>query len=173
MKIDRVLLSEDEIKKKCAELGELISKDFSDEEVVFVCMLRGAVIFFSDLIRNISVDCQTDFIVASSYGNDTVTSGCLDIKKDLETDITGKNVVIVEDIVDSGITLSAIKKLLISRNPKTLKICSLLNKPSRRVCTADIDYCGFDIPDEFVVGYGLDYAQHYRQLPYIAVLTED
>lgn len=173
MHIDKTLFTAEELAAKTAELGKLISEDYKDEEILMVCTLRGAIVFFADLIRQISSPCQIDFITASSYGDATISSGKLNIKKDLETNIEGKHIIIVEDIVDSGITLSALKKMLLARNPKSLKICAMLSKPSRRVCPVDIDYCGFEIPDEFVIGYGLDYAQNYRQLPYIGTLAED
>lgn len=173
MHINKIMYTADELAEKVKEIGAEISNDYKDEPILMVCTLRGSVVFFADLIRAITSPCQIDFITASSYGDSTITSGKLNIKKDLETDILGKNVIIVEDIVDSGITLSALKKHLLKKNPKSLKICSMLNKTERRICEVDIDYCGFEIPDEFAVGYGLDFAQDYRNLPYIGILSED
>lgn len=173
MHINKIMYTADELAEKVKEIGAEISNDYKDEPILMVCTLRGSVVFFADLIRAVTSPCQIDFITASSYVDSTITSGKLNIKKDLETDISGKNVIIVEDIVDSGITLSALKKHLLKKNPKSLKICSMLNKTERRICEVDIDYCGFEIPDEFVVGYGLDFAQDYRNLPYIGILSED
>lgn len=173
MKIAETLFTEEEIAARVAELGAQISKDFEGEKLLMICTLRGGVVFFADLIRKITVPCQLDFITASSYGNETISSGKLNIKKDLETDISGLNVILVEDIVDTGITISALVKNLKARNPKCLKVCSIFNKPSRRICEVQVDYCGFSIPDKFVIGYGLDCAQEYRELPYLAALSED
>lgn len=168
--LSRVLYSEEEIQQKVAELGSLISKDYQDREIFAVCLLKGSIIFLSDLIRHISVPVQIDVMRASSYGESTESSGSVKILQDLDTDISGKDVLIIEDIVDTGRTLRKTFDLLAFRNPKSLKICSFLDKPSRRIESISIDYTGFTIPDHFVVGYGLDYAEHYRQLPYIGIL---
>lgn len=168
--LSRVLYSEEDIQQKVAELGSLISKDYQDREIFAVCLLKGSIIFLSDLIRHISVPVQIDVMRASSYGESTESSGSVKILQDLDTDISGKDVLIIEDIVDTGRTLRKTFDLLAFRNPKSLKICSFLDKPSRRIESISIDYTGFTIPDHFVVGYGLDYAEHYRQLPYIGIL---
>jgi len=168
--LSRVLYSQEDIQQKVAELGSLISKDYQDREIFAVCLLKGSIIFLSDLIRHISVPVQIDVMRASSYGESTESSGSVKILQDLDTDISGKDVLIIEDIVDTGRTLRKTFDLLAFRNPKSLKICSFLDKPSRRIESISIDYTGFTIPDHFVVGYGLDYAEHYRQLPYIGIL---
>lgn len=173
MKIDKTLFTEQQIADRVKELGSQITKDYEGKKLLMICTLRGSVIFFADLVREIKVPCQFDFVTASSYGNDTISSGKLNIKKDIETNIEGLDVILVEDIVDTGITISALVKNLKARNPKSLRVCSIFNKPSRRICEVQVDYCGFDIPDEFVVGYGLDFAQDYRELPYLATLSED
>lgn len=173
MKLDKTLFTEKEIAAKVAELGKQITDDYASKKLLMICTLRGSVVFFADLIRQIKVPCQLDFITASSYSNETISTGKLNIKKDLETDIEGLDVILVEDIVDTGITISALVSNLKSRNPNSLKVCSIFNKPSRRICEVQVDYCGFNIPDEFVVGYGLDFAQDYRELPYLATLAED
>ena len=169
----KVLYTEEQIRRRVRELGEMISRDFEDEEVVLVVILKGAVVFFADLMREIKLPVAIDFMAISSYGSATKTSGVVRILKDLDKDITDKNVIIVEDIVDSGMSLSFLKENLRSRGAKTLKICVLLDKPERRRCPIEVDYCGFQIPDEFVVGYGLDYAEHYREIPLIGVLKPE
>ena len=168
--IERILIPEDKLLKRVEELGKEISRDFEGEEVLLVGLLKGSVIFLSDLARKITVPCLLDFMSVTSYGNDIESSGEVRFLKDLDSDIHGKNVVIVEDIIDTGLTLREVLKVLKARNPKTLKVCTLLNKVSRRLVNIDVDYNGFDIPDEFVIGYGLDYAQRYRNLNYIGVL---
>ena len=166
----RVLFTPEQIKSRVKELGQQISRDFAGEEVVLVGILRGAVIFFADLAREISLPVRMDFMAISSYGSATKTSGVVRILKDLDKDITGRNVIIVEDIVDSGMSLAFLKENLISRGAKALRVCVLLDKPERRRCPIDVDYRGFEVPDEFVVGYGMDYAERYRELPLIGVL---
>lgn len=173
MKLDKILLTEDQIAAKVSELGEKITHDYAGKKLLMICTLRGSVLFFADLIRHIKVPCQLDFISASSYGNETISTGKLNIKKDIETNIENLDVILVEDIVDTGITISALYENLKKRNPASLKVCAVFNKPSRRVCDVRVDYFGFEIPDEFVVGYGLDFAQDYRELPYLATLTQD
>lgn len=165
-----VLISEDKINARIAELAEQISKDFEGETVKLICILKGSVIFTCELAKRLTVPVLFDFMQVSSYGSGTTSSGMLKVKKDLDEDIAGDNVVIIEDIVDSGNTLSRLVPMLKARNPKTLKVCTLLDKPDRRTADVDVDYNGFIIPDEFVVGYGLDYDQKYRNLPYIGVL---
>ena len=170
--IAKVLLSEAQIQQRVRELGEELSRDYAccDGEVVLICILKGAVVFFSDLARAMNMHMQMEFMGISSYGNEQKTSGIVRITKDIDTSITGQHVIIAEDIMDSGLTLSHLTKLLSSRNPASLKICCLLDKPSRRECDISPDYCGFIIPNEFVVGYGLDYLGFYRNLPYVGVL---
>ncbi len=168
--IEKVLISKEDIEKKVKSLAEMIDNDFKGESITLVGLLKGSVIFMSDLAREIKTPCRMDFMSVSSYGNDTESSGEVRFLKDLDEDINGKNIVIVEDIIDTGYTLREVLKVLNARHPKTLKLCTLLNKKDRRLVDIQIDYNGFDIPDEFVIGYGLDYAQRYRNLSYIGVL---
>ena len=161
------LLSEEEVDKRIADLGAQISKDYEGKSVHLICVLKGGAPFMCELAKRITVPVSMDFMSVSSYGAGTESSGKVKIKKDLEESIEGENVIIIEDIIDSGNTLSKLTKLLRERNPKTLTICTLLDKPERRVVDVKVDYVGFEIPDEFVVGYGLDYDQQYRNLPYI------
>lgn len=168
-----IIFSEEEIATRVEQLAEEISNHYkceNAEEVVVIGILRGAVVFLSDLIRCMDLPVVLDFMAVSSYGNNTTSSGAVHILKDITEDINGKHVLIVEDIIDTGNTMESLKSILWARNPKTLSICTLLNKPSRRVAKVNIDFCGFEIPDEFIVGYGLDYASHFRELPYIAIL---
>lgn len=170
--LDRILLTKDEIAAKIRELGQQITKDYQGKKPVLVCILKGASVFFADLIREIDLPLTLDFMAISSYGSATKTSGVVRILKDLDNDILGKDVIIVEDIVDSGITLSYLKKILMQRGAGSLKIAALLDKPARRkVKDLRVDYMCFDIPDAFVVGYGLDYDQTYRNLPDIGILS--
>ena len=171
--IKEILISEEEIKKKIKELGKQIEKDYKDKDLLVVCVLKGAVLFLSDLIREINLPLNIDFMAVSSYGNSTKSSGVVRIIKDLEKDIQGKDLLIVEDIVDSGLTLSYLIENLKSREPRSVKLCTLLDKPERRKVDVLIDYTGFVIPDEFVVGYGLDFAEIYRNLPYVCVLKPE
>lgn len=166
------LISEAELKDKIKELGHQISKDYQDNEVRVICVLKGGVMFMVDLAKEITSPVSLDFLAVSSYGNETSSSGIVKIIKDLDESIEGKDVIIVEDIIDSGRTLSYLVQILKDRKPKSLKICTLLDKPDRRVVEVDVDYIGFTIPDQFVIGYGLDYMQLYRNLPYIAVVEE-
>ena len=166
----RGMFSEEEVDARIAELGAQISKDFAGEEILAVGILRGGAFFCTELTKRITVPVVMDFIEASSYGQGTVSSGKVKITKDLIEDIEGKNVIVIEDIIDTGRTLSLLLEMLRSRKPKCLKLCTLLNKPERRVVEVNVDYNGFHIPDQFVVGYGMDYAQHYRNLPYIGIL---
>ncbi len=169
--ISHVLLTEEEIQRRVKELGAQLSRDYADsDEVMLICILRGAVMFFADLARAMSVPVQMDFMGISSYGNENKTSGIVRITKDIDTSITDRDVVIAEDIMDSGLTLAHLTKLLSSRNPKSLRTCCLLDKPERRECDITPDYFGFVIPNEFVVGYGLDYVGIYRNLPFVGVL---
>ena len=171
--LDRILVTSDEIHEKVRELGRKIGEDYKGKSPVMICILKGACIFFSDLIREIPLPLTTDFMAISSYGSATKTSGVVRILKDLDKDILGKDVIIVEDIVDTGITLNYLMKILIQRGAASLRIAALLDKTARRkVPDLKVDYCCFDIPDAFVVGYGLDYDQKYRNLPDIGVLSE-
>ncbi len=166
------LFDEDEIRAAVKRLASAISADYEDEEVVLVSVLKGSFMFTSDLVREMRGPVVVDFIRASSYGSDTTTSGTVTLTKDLETDIAGKNVVIVEDIIDSGLTLRSIRDMLLARNPRSLKICALVDKRARRQVEIEGDYVGFSIEDGFIVGYGIDYAERYRNLPAIFVVQE-
>ncbi|MBQ8185230.1 MAG: hypoxanthine phosphoribosyltransferase [Lachnospiraceae bacterium] len=166
----RIMIPEDEVDAKIEELGRKISEDFAGESVHLICILKGSVFFTCELAKRITVPVTIDFMQVSSYGAETKSSGVVRLSKDLDEPLNDKNVIIVEDIIDSGRTLSHLVKLLGQRDPKTLTLCTLLDKPSRRVVEVDVKYTGFQIPDEFVVGYGLDYAQRYRNLPYIGVI---
>lgn len=168
----RVLLSEEEVDKRIKDIGEQISRDYDGEEVHVICVLKGGVFFMCELAKRITVPLSMDFMSVSSYGNEKQSSGVVKIVKDLDDPLDGKNVIIVEDIIDSGRTLSYLIEILKKRNPKSLKLCTLLDKPERRVTDVKVDYVGFNIPDEFVVGYGLDYMQKYRNLPFIGVVEE-
>ncbi|NLL71940.1 MAG: hypoxanthine phosphoribosyltransferase [Clostridiales bacterium] len=171
--VETILFDQDVLAKRIEEMGKEISKDYAGEEVVLVGILKGASVFMSDLIRQISLPAYIDYMVVSSYGNSAETSGVVRIIKDLEDNIEGKNIIIVEDIIDTGLTLAYLSKNLLSRNPKSLKICTLLDKPVRREKEINVDYKGFDVPDEFIVGYGIDYAEKYRNLPFIGILKRE
>lgn len=164
----RVMISEQDVDKRIEELGKQISEDYAGKEVHLICVLKGSVFFVCELAKRISVPVTMDFMSVSSYGDGTSSSGVVRIAKDLDEALEGKDVIVVEDIIDSGRTLSYLLEILAKRGPKSMKLCTLLDKPERRV--VDVDYVGFNIPDEFVVGYGLDYAQKYRNLPYIGVV---
>ncbi len=165
-----ILLSEEEVDKRINEIGKQISKDYAGKEIHLICVLKGGVFFMCELAKRIDAPVSMDFMAISSYGADTKSSGIIKIIKDLDESIKGKDVLVVEDIVDSGRTLSYLLEMLKDRKPNSLKLCTLLDKPDRRVVDVHVDYTGFQIPDEFVVGYGLDYAQKYRNLPYIGVV---
>ncbi len=169
--IEKVLVAKEQIAVRVKELGEQISKDYYGETLTLVCTLRGASIFFADLAREIDLDIELDFISASSYGAGTKSSGEVKMIKDLSAPIKGKNVIIVEDIIDTGITLNFLTKLLLTREPKSLKVCALLDKKERREVDFEGDYIGFEIPNEFVVGYGLDYNEKMRNLKDVCVLS--
>lgn len=172
--IDHVLVSEDELKAKVAELGAQISRDYDGKDLLLVSILKGSVVFMADLMRAVKTPCAIDFMVVSSYGGaNTSSTGLVKIIKDLDADLTGKDVLIVEDILDTGITLSKLVPVLKMRNPNSVKICTILSKPSRRKAEIEPDYCGFEVPDEFVVGYGLDYDEKYRNLSYVGVLKPE
>lgn len=166
-----VLISESAIKKRIQELADDISKDYAGKEVVLICVLKGAVMFMVDLSKELKIPVAFDFMDVSSYNGGTKSSGIVKIVKDLNESIEGKNVLLVEDIIDSGRTLSYLVKVLKERKPASLKICTLLDKPERRIADVEVSYIGFNIPDEFAVGYGLDYNEKYRNLPYIGKLN--
>lgn len=168
-----VMISEEDVDRRIQEIGEQISKDYEGKEVHLICVLRGGSFFMCELSKRISVPVTLDFMQVSSYGSETRSSGVVKIVKDLDDVIKDKNVIVIEDVVDSGRTLSYLLEMLKKREPKSLRLCTLLDKPSRRVVDVNVDYTGFEIPDEFVVGYGLDYAQKYRNLPYIGIVHLD
>ena len=165
-----MLVTSEEIQEKVRELAERITGDYRGEDLLLVGILRGAVVFLSDLMRHLELTCEIDFMDVSSYGAETATSGVVRILKDLEEDITGRHVLIVEDIIDTGLTLSYLTRILGARKPASLEICTLLSKPSRRQANIDVKYLGFEVPDEFVVGYGIDFAGRYRNLRDIRAL---
>lgn len=167
------LISEEVVNEKIKELGAKISKDYEGKEIHLVCVLRGGSFFMCELAKRITIPVTLDFMSVSSYGGDTKSSGVVKIVKDLDDAIEGKEVLVVEDIIDSGRTLSYLMEMLRDRHPASLHLCTLLDKPDRRVVSVNVDYTGFSIPDEFVVGYGLDYDQRYRNLPYIGVVKFD
>jgi len=169
--IKQILLSEEQIRERVAQLGAEISADYQGKDLVLIGILKGAICFFSDLIRQVKIPINVDFMAVSSYGNASQSSGVVKILKDLDIPIEGRHVLIVEDIVDTGLTLNYLKTNLLSRNPASLKVVALLDKPERRIVDIQADYLGFTIPDEFVVGYGIDYAEQYRSLPYLAILS--
>ncbi len=171
--VQKILLTEEEIKDRVQQLGRQISEDYRGESILVVGILKGAMIFLADLVRHLEIPTFFDFMAVSSYGSSTMSSGAVRILKDLDKSIEGKNVIIVEDIVDTGLTLSYLVDNLRAREPATIKVCTLLDKPDRRTVDVTIDYNGFTIPDEFVVGYGLDFNERYRNLPYIAVLKPE
>ena len=168
----KVMISEEELDKKIRYLGAQISKDYADKTVHLICVLKGGVFFMCELAKRITVPVTMDFMSVSSYGNEKNSSGIVKIVKDLDENIEGKDVIVVEDIVDTGRTLSYLMTMLAERKPASLALCTLLDKPERRTHDVDVDYTGFQVPDEFVVGYGLDYAQKYRNLPYIGVVEQ-
>ncbi len=167
-----IMITEADLQKRVAELGRQISKDYQGKTVLTICVLKGACIFMSDLLKNITADTNIDFMAVSSYGASTSSSGVVRILKDLDASIEGKHVLIVEDIIDSGLTLHYLRDNLIARKPETLRICTLLDKPERRQADIVADYVGFVIENKFIVGYGLDYQEKYRNLPYITCLEE-
>ena len=171
--IKEVLLSEQEIKEIAKKLGKKISQDYAGKEVLLVSILKGAVVFMADIMREIDLKCEVDFMVVSSYGKGARTSGNVKIIKDVDIPLTGKDVIIVEDILDSGLTLNYIINMLKERNPNSIEICTLLDKPSGRQAEVYAKYIGIQVPDAFVVGYGLDYAERYRNLPFVGILKPE
>ena len=171
--IERVLISEEQLKETVSRMGAQISKDYEGKNLLVISVLKGAAVFMSDILRAITIPCRIDFMAASSYGAGTQTKGSVKILKDLDIDVNGYDILIVEDILDSGVTLSNIIKLLESRKANSVKVCTLLSKPSRRKVEVPVAYEGFEVPDEFVVGYGLDYAELYRNLPFVGILKKE
>ncbi|MDE7191567.1 MAG: hypoxanthine phosphoribosyltransferase [Clostridia bacterium] len=169
-RISRVLIDEEKIAKRVAELGKQIERDYAGKHPVVVAILKGSIIFYGDLVRKINLPMRFDTMAVSSYGSGTVSSGNVKIKKDLSKDVDGEDVLLIEDIIDSGNTMKALTALLEHRGAKSIKVCSFLDKPSRRTTDFKADYVGYSIPDEFVIGYGLDYDEKYRNLPYVGVL---
>ncbi len=171
--IERVLFSQQELQSKVNELGARITKDYEGKEPIFVGVLKGCFVFMADLMRAVNLPCQIDFMAVSSYGKGTTSSGEVQINKDLSYDIAGRDIIIVEDILDSGVTLNYLIGYLNHRNPKSIRIVTLFDKPSRRKAPVKADYFGYEVPDAFIVGYGLDYAEKYRNLPYIGILKPE
>lgn len=171
--IEKILYSEEELHSIVAKLGAKISEDYEGRNLLLVSILKGSVVFMADLMRAITVPCKIDFMCVSSYGSDTKSSGVVKIVKDLDINLEGYDVLIVEDILDSGRTLNYVKSILLGRNPRSIKICTLLDKPERRVVDLYADYFGMNVPDEFVVGYGLDFDEKYRNLPFIGILKRE
>ena len=172
--IDHILVTEEQLRAKVAELGAQISRDYAGKDLLLVSILKGAVVFMADLMRNVTIPCSIDFMVVSSYGGaNTTSTGHVKIIKDLDADLSGRDVLLVEDILDTGVTLSNLVPMLKLRNPASVRLCTILSKPSRRKADIEPDYLGFEVPDEFVVGYGLDYDEKYRGLPYVGVLKPE
>jgi hypoxanthine phosphoribosyltransferase len=171
--IEKVLIDEDALQQRVSDLGDEISADYAGRDLLLIGVLKGAVFFMADLMRRVTVPCEIDFMAISSYAGATESSGVVRILKDLDINIEGRDVLVVEDIIDSGLTLSYLMRNLEARAPATLEVCALLTKPSRREIDVPVRYTGFEIPNEFVVGYGLDFAERYRNLPYVAVLDEE
>ncbi len=171
--IDRVFFSGEELQARVRELGEQITRDYEGKSPLFVGVLKGSFVFMADLMRAVDCYCDIDFMAVSSYGSGTTTTGAVKINKDLTYNVEGRDIILIEDILDSGVTLSYLKKYIEARKPSSVKICTLLDKPARRKADIDADYVGFECPDAFIVGYGLDYAERYRNLPYIGVLKSE
>ena len=171
--IDRVFFSGEELQTRVRELGEQITHDYEGKSPLFVGVLKGSFVFMADLMRAVDCYCDIDFMAVSSYGSGTTTTGAVKIIKDLTYNVEGRDIILIEDILDSGVTLSYLKKYIEARKPSSVRICTLLDKPARRKADIDADYVGFECPDAFIVGYGLDYAERYRNLPYIGVLKSE
>jgi hypoxanthine phosphoribosyltransferase len=171
-RVGEILVQRDELEHRVRELAEEVSRDYADRDLLLVGVLKGAVFFLSDLMRHLEIDCELDFMAVSSYGSSTDSSGVVRILKDLDISIEGRHVPIVEDIVDSGLTLSYLLRTLRARTPASLEVCALLTKPERRKVDLPIRYVGFEIPNRFAIGYGLDHAERFRNLPFVAVLEE-
>ncbi len=171
--IDRILFSQSDIENRVADIAAEINRDYAGKSPLLISVLRGSFIFMADLMRKLTMPCTVDFLAVSSYGKGTISSGQVQITKDLSEDSTGRDIIVVEDILDSGNTLSYLLHLFQARNPASIRLCTLLDKPSRRVKKVEVDYVGFTIPDHFVVGYGLDFDERYRNLPYIGILKPE
>lgn len=171
-RIEKILIEEAEVQAFVARIASEMNRDYAGKKVLLICVLKGAFIFLGDLVRQLEIECEVDFMAVSSYAG-VQSTGVVRILKDLDSNITGKHVIIVEDIVDTGLTLDHLTNLLWTRNPASIKVCTAFDKPSRRKVDCTVDYIGRSIPDEFIVGYGLDYDEYYRHLPYIAVLADD
>lgn len=171
--IQSILFSQEKIQERVTEIGKAITRDFAGKEPLFVGVLKGSFMFMADLMRHVDISCSMDFMAVSSYGNKSVTTGAVKINKDLNSDIEGRHIIMVEDILDSGLTLNYLTNYLSGRNPASMTLITLLDKPSRRQAPVQADYVGFEIPDAFVVGYGLDYAEKYRNLPFIGILKPE
>lgn len=171
--IDRVFFSAEELRDRVHELGAQITRDYAGKDPLFVGVLKGSFVFMADLMRAVDSYCDIDFMAVSSYGSGTTTTGAVKINKDLTYSVEGRHIILIEDILDSGVTLSYLKKYIEARKPASIAICTLLDKPARRRADIKADYVGFDCPDAFIVGYGLDYAERYRNLPYIGVLKSE
>ena len=171
--IKHILVPEEEIQSIVRRLGEEIHRDYADKNLIIVCVLKGSLMFTADLAKQLNLVSEMEFVRVSTYGNATESTGVVKILKDLDRGIEGEHVLIVEDIVDSGLTLKYLKDILLTRNPASVKICTLLDKPARRKEAITPDYMGFEVPDEFIVGYGIDYAEHYRNLPFIGILKRE
>ena len=171
--VGEILVEADALRQRVAELGEEVSRDYAGRDLLLIGVLKGAVFFMADLMRELTIPCEIDFMAISSYGTATDSSGVVRILKDLDINIEGRDVLIVEDIIDSGLTLSYLMRNLEAREPATLEVCALMTKPERRQIDVPVRYTGFEIPNKFVVGYGLDFAERYRNLPYVGVLSED
>jgi hypoxanthine phosphoribosyltransferase len=171
--IEKILFTEEQIAEKVKEIGAQISQDYAGKNPLIISVLRGSFVFMADLVRAINIPCEVDFLSVSSYGSGTISSGEVKIVKDFEESIAGRHVIVVEDILDSGRTLSYLLNTLRTRGVESLSLCTFLDKPDRRVVPVDVDYCGFQVPDEFIVGYGLDYDQKYRNLPFVGILKPE
>ena len=171
--VGEILVEADALRQRVAELGEEVSRDYAGRDLLLIGVLKGAVFFMADLMRELTIPCEIDFMAISSYGTATDSSGVVRILKDLDINIEGRDVLIVEDIIDSGLTLSYLMRNLEAREPATLEVCALMTKPERRQIDVPVRYTGFEIPNKFVVGYGLDFAERYRNLPYVAVLSDE
>ncbi len=170
--VEKILIAEDEIKEICKRLGKEISRDYKGKKLLLVSVLKGAVVFMADIMRNITCDCEIDFLSVSSYSG-SKTTGVVKFKKDMDVDPDGRDILIIEDILDSGITLSYLKQVLLQRNAASLKVCAFLDKPANRKADIEADYVGKVVPDEFIIGYGLDYNEKYRNLPYVGILKRE
>ena len=170
--VEKVLISEEEIKEICKRLGEQISRDYKGKNLLLVSVLKGAVVFMADIMRNITCECEIDFMAVSSYSG-SKTTGVVKFKKDMDVDPDGRDILIVEDILDSGVTLSYLKQVLLQRNAASIKVCAFLDKPANRRADIEADYVGKVVPDEFIIGYGLDYNEKYRNLPYVGILKRE